>query len=147
MSDENLFIDANILVYAHDKDAKERHETARTLVAKLWSDVSVPSISVQVLQEFYVNLLRKGVPDSEASGAVDDYLNWRVVDNDRSLLTSGIEERRRFKISFWDGLILAAARRAGAKILWSEDFNAGQSYDGILVVNPLIEPRAAQTTE
>ncbi|HSF18290.1 MAG TPA: PIN domain-containing protein [Vicinamibacteria bacterium] len=141
MSDESLFIDANILVYAHDKDARVEHETAKTLIRELWSGIRLPSISVQVLQEFYVNLLRKGVSEDEASGAVHDYLNWHVVDNDRSLLTSGIEERRRYKISFWDGLILAAARRAGANVLWSEDFNAGQNYDGVLAVNPLLRKK------
>ncbi len=137
MSDDTLFVDANILVYAHDKDAGERHQTAKALVAELWTDIKPPSISVQVLQEFYVNLLKKSVPEKEASAAVHDYLNWYIVDNDRSLLTNGIEERLRYKISFWDGLILAAARRAGADVLWTEDFNTGQDYDGILAVNPL----------
>ncbi len=137
MSDDTLFVDANILVYAHDKDAGERHQTAKTLVTELWTDIKPPSISVQVLQEFYVNLLKKSVPEKEASAAVHDYLNWYIVDNDRSLLTNGIEERLRYKISFWDGLILAAARRAGADVLWTEDFNTGQDYDGILAVNPL----------
>ena len=137
MSDDTLFVDANILVYAHDRDAGQRHQTAKTLVAELWTDIKPPSISVQVLQEFYVNLLKKSVPEKEASAAVHDYLNWYIVDNDRSLLTNGIEERLRYKISFWDGLILAAARRAGADVLWTEDFNIGQDYDGILAVNPL----------
>ncbi len=137
MSDETLFVDTNILVYAHDRDAGERHQTARTLVEKLWTELKPPSVSVQVLQEFYVNLMKKSVSEKEASAAVHDYLNWYIVDNDRNLLTSGIEERLRYKLSLWDGLILAAARRAGANVIWTEDFNTGQDYDGILAVNPL----------
>ncbi len=137
MSDETLFVDTNILVYAHDRDAGERHQAARALVKKLWTELKPPSVSVQVLQEFYVNLMRKSVPEKEASAAVQDYLNWYIVDNDRNLLTSGIEERLRYKLSLWDGLILAAARRAGANVLWTEDFNTGQDYDGILAVDPL----------
>ncbi len=137
MSDETLFVDTNILIYAHDRDAGERHQTARALLEKLWTELKPPSVSVQVLQEFYVNLMKKSVPEKEASAAVHDYLNWHIVDNDRNLLTSGIEEQLRYKISFWDGLILAAARRAGATVLWTEDFNTGQDYDGILAVNPL----------
>ena len=137
MSDETLFIDTNILVYAHDRDAGERHQTAKTLVKKLWAQLKPPSVSVHVLQEFYVNLMKKSVPEKEASAAVQDYLNWYIVDNDQNLLTSGIEERLRYKLSLWDGLILAAARRAGANVLWTEDFNTGQDYDGILAVDPL----------
>ena len=137
MSDETLFIDTNILVYAHDRDAGQRHQTAKTLVKKLWTELKPPSVSVQVLQEFYVNLVKKSVSEKEASAAVQDYLNWYIVDNDRNLLTSGIEERLRYKLSLWDGLILAAARRAGANVIWTEDFNTGQDYDGILAVNPL----------
>lgn len=137
MSDETLFVDTNILVYAHDRDAGERHQRARTLVERLWTELKPPSVSVQVLQEFYVNLMKKSVSEKEASAAVHDYLNWYIVDNDRNLLTSGIEERLRYKLSLWDGLILAAARRAGANVIWTEDFNTGQDYDGILAVNPL----------
>ena len=137
MNDEAPFIDTNILVYAHDRDAGPTHERARTLVAELWRGTSPPAVSVQVLQEFYVNLLKKDVHEEEARAAVRDYLNWYVVDNDRGLLMSAIEERKRFKTSFWDALILAAARRAGVSAIWSEDFNTGQSYDGIVAVDPL----------
>jgi len=50
----------------------------------------------------------------------------------------GIEIRERLQSSFWDGLILAAAKRARAGVIWSEDFNTGQDYDGVVAVNPLI---------
>lgn len=138
MKDESVFLDTNILVYAHDKDAGERHSIARDLLRTLWLEDRPPSISVQVLQELYVNLQKKKVAEREIKEAVNDYLEWHVIDNDRDLLTRAIEERARYEFSFWDALILAAARRAGSKVLWSEDFNTGQNYGGIRAVNPLI---------
>lgn len=133
----DVFIDTNILVYAHDRDAGKRHEQARMRVAELWQRQSLPWVSVQVLQEFFVNLHRKGVPLSEARSAIQDYSTWRVVENTVSLLERGLLEMERWQLSFWDGLILAAARQAGATTLWSEDFNEGQDYGGVAVVNPL----------
>ena len=66
-----------------------------------------------------------------------DYRTWHVVDNDAMLLMEGIEIRERLQSSFWDGLILAAAKRARASAIWSENFNTGQNYDGVVAVNPL----------
>lgn len=132
-----IFVDTNILVYAHDRDAADKHEKAKTLIAELWHRPLLPAISVQVLQELYVNLIRKQVPDTEASQTIVDYCAWQVIDNDATLLLEGIEIRERLQSSFWDGLILAAAKRANADTIWSEDFNTGQNYDGVVVVNPL----------
>ena len=94
-------------------------------------------MSVQVLQELLVNLRRKGVGPRDARHTVEDYMRWRVVDNTASLLACGLEEMDRWKISLWDAMILAAARSAGVKIVWSEDLNEGQDYAGIEIVNPL----------
>ena len=133
-----IFVDTNLLVYAHDRDAAEKHEKAKTLVAELWHRPILPAISVQVLQELYVNLIRKAVADVEARQTIADYRAWHVVDNDAALLMEGIEIRERLQSSCWDGLILAAAKRAQAGTIWSEGFNTGQSYDGVVAVNPLI---------
>lgn len=138
MQNKQVFVDTNILVYAHDHDALEKHEKAKALIAELWHRPLMPAISVQVLQELYVNLIRKGVADIEAHQTVDDYRAWFVVDNDTTLLMEGIEIRERLQSSFWDGLILAAAKRAQAGIIWSEDFNTGQNYEGVVAVNPLM---------
>jgi predicted nucleic acid-binding protein len=97
----------------------------------------LPSISVQVLQEFYVNLVRKKVKASQARETVMNYLEWDVIDNDRALLLEGMRLKETFPISFWDALILAAAKRAKVKELWSEDLNPRRSYEGIAVINPL----------
>ena len=136
MPDE-IFVDTNILVYAHDREAGRKHERAKALMMDAWSYVSPPWVSVQVLQELLVNLRRKRVGPREARQTVEDYMQWRVVENTCSLLTAGLEEMERWQISLWDAMILAAARSAGVKTVWSEDLNEGQDYSGIEIVNPL----------
>jgi predicted nucleic acid-binding protein len=137
MSDKSVFVDTNILVYAHDRDAGDKYLAAKSALASLWDRPLPPSISIQVLQEFYVNLLRKRVEGGTAREIVLNYLEWDVVENDRALLLEGMRLRDTLRLSFWDALIVAAARTAGAKELWSEDFNPGQDLEGIVVVNPL----------
>lgn len=137
MNGEQIFVDTNILVYAHDADAKEKHKKAKEKVRSLWSRSILPSVSIQVLQGFYVNLLKKNISLKAARETVADYLEWDVIENSRSLFLEGIQMKERWDISFWDALILAAAIKAKAVVIWSEDFNEGQDYDGIVVVNPL----------
>ncbi len=137
MPDERIFVDTNILVYAHDLDAGARHDIALTKVKALWGQSIRPSISVQVLQECYVNFLRKKFTPSEARDIVTNYMYWDLIPNDANLMTAGMGGVERWKISLWDALILAAAKRAGATVLWSEDLTEGQDYDGVMVVNPL----------
>jgi|SRR3954469_11372451 predicted nucleic acid-binding protein len=137
MSDRHVFVDTNILVYAHDIDAGPRHSVAKEQVKALWSAPIPPSVSVQVLQELYVNLVRKGAPPKTARERVADYFQWDVVPNSVVLLRDAMSGAERWKISLWDSLIIAAAREAGAGQLWSEDLNEGQDYDGVVVVNPL----------
>ena len=137
MANEQIFVDTNILVYAHDRDAEDKHQRAKERVAYLWHLPVAPAISVQVLQELYVNLVKKRVSENDARQTITDYSAWHVVDNDRALLMEGIELRERWQTSLWDALILVAAKRARAGVIWSEDFNTDQNYDGIVVVNPL----------
>jgi len=137
MASSQIFVDTNILVYAHDRDAADKHQVAKDRVAELWLLPISPAISVQVLQELYVNLIRKEISQAEARRTVVDYGAWHVVDNDQALLLEGIDLQTRWQSSFWDALILAAARRARAGVIWSEDFNTTQDYDGIVAVNPL----------
>lgn len=138
MSDSQVFVDTNILVYAHDSDAGIRHTLAKKKVALLWLRDIPPAISVQVLQELYVNLIRKGVEVAAARQTVADYSLWNVIDNDLALLTDAFDLSERWQSSLWDSLILAAAKRSYAQTIWSEDFNTGQAYDGIIVENPLL---------
>lgn len=137
-ANDMIFVDTNILVYAHDKNAGEKYIAAKKSVEVLWEMDFPPSISVQVLQELYVNVIKRGLTDKEAENLIKDYLNWDVIDNDQSLFLEGVQERNRWKVSLWDGLIIAAARRAKASILWSEDLGTNQNYGGLLVQNPLL---------
>ena len=138
MSDSQVFVDTNILVYAHDLDAGAKHQIARDRVKELWKRPLPPAVSVQVLQESYVNLVRKGLAPNVVAATVTDYFRWHVVNNDPTLLVEGIAVSQRWKISLWDGLIVSAALRANAPHLWSEDLSAGQDYGGVVVVNPLL---------
>ena len=134
----NVFVDTNILVYAHDLDAAERHKKAKRLIAELWLSKPLPWVSVQVLQELLVTLRRRGVSDVNARETVEAYTRWRVVENDVSLLRAGMLEMERWQVSFWDGLILAAARHARVPTILSEDLSAGQDYGGVTVQNPFL---------
>jgi predicted nucleic acid-binding protein len=102
------FVDANILVYAEDRDVGSKHTIARDLVAGLWRS-GEGVLSVQVLQEFFVNITRK-VPRPLSSDAalaiVEEYLTWRVVENTGGLLLAGIRLASTLKVSFWDALVL-----------------------------------------
>ena len=75
----DIFIDTNILIYAHDVDAGEKHDKASQLVRDFWDRRAVPSLSIQVLQEMHVNLIRKGVSVDESADTVRRYLAWRGV--------------------------------------------------------------------
>ncbi len=138
MSAEQIFIDTNILVYAHDQDAGDKYRMAKEKVRQLWQRPIAPAVSVQVLQEFYVNLLKKNAPGDEAKQAILDYMKWTVIENDESLLLNGIDAQKQWQLSFWDALILAAAIRAKATVLWSEDLNHEQLYGQVRVINPLL---------
>lgn len=137
MSDKPVFVDTNILIYAHDKDAGKKYLAAKAVMELLWNRPILPSISIQVLQEFYVNLIRKKVKASDVRETVMNYLEWDVIHNDRHLLLEGMRLKDKFSLSFWDALIIAAAKTAKAKELWSEDLNPGQDYEGVVVINPL----------
>lgn len=134
------FVDTNLLVYAHQRRPPEKHEIARALVERLWRERS-GVLSTQVLQELYVNLRRKAarpMPRSRARRLITDYLSWEVVVNDGNAILEALEFESRYRLSFWDALIVQAANAAAAEILYSEDLSHGQSYGTTRVVNPFV---------
>ena len=138
MSDR-YFVDTNILMYAHDKSAGEKHERARTLVEELWRERK-GVVSTQVLQELAVNLRRKAARTLDAKATreiVADYLTWQVVVNGGESILEALDLEARFQISFWDALVVQAAQVSGADILYSEDLSDGQTYGTVRVINPL----------
>ena len=132
------FVDTNILVYAEDRDAKAKHEVARDLVIQLWDD-RVGVLSVQVLQELYVNVtrkLKKPLSSAKALEVVQEYLTWTVIENTGRLLTAAIELQQKHQLSFWDAMVVQAAIEGGCDKLYSEDMNAGQRFGSVVIVNP-----------
>jgi len=132
------FVDTNILVYAYDRGAGARHEIAVQLLEQLWLEGN-GILSTQVLQEFYVNVRRKAqhpVTAEQARALVSDYLAWDPIVNDGAAMLNAIDLEKLFQLSFWDSLILAAAQKGGAAIIYSEDFNHGQKFDSIEIRNP-----------
>ncbi|HEY4160282.1 MAG TPA: PIN domain-containing protein [Polyangiaceae bacterium] len=132
------FVDTNILIYAEDRDAKVKHQVARSLIVELW-DSREGVVSVQVLQEFYVNVtkkLKKPLSAAKAQEIVEEYLAWTVVDNTGRMVVDAIELQRSAQLSFWDALIVQAAIQTGCDTLYSEDMNSGQRFGSVTVVNP-----------
>ena len=134
-----VFIDTNILIYAHDEDAGERHQKARQLIDRLRTEEELPFISIQVLQEMIAVLVRRGTAWEIVRELIEHYLLWNVVENTCDLMKQALDVQQRFQLSFWDANIVAAAQQAGASKLWTEDLNDGQDYDGVRAVNPFSE--------
>jgi predicted nucleic acid-binding protein len=137
---QKYFVDTNILIYAHDRSAGEKHNRARQLIERLWAS-GEGVLSTQVLQELCINLRRKVArPPSveEVRQLLQDYLSWEVVLNKPESVLQALAIEVQYKISFWDALVLQAAETAGATILYSEDLSAGRRYGSIQVMNPLV---------
>ena len=140
MNDEpaRQFVDSNILVYAYDLAQGEKHTQAKALLLSLWES-GLGCASVQVLQEFYVNVTRKSdfpLSPEDASQVIQDFSDWSVYRPGIKDVVSAIELHRRYQISFWDAMVLQSARQSGCSILWSEDLSHRQEYGGVKVVNP-----------
>jgi predicted nucleic acid-binding protein len=133
------FIDTNVLIYAYDVDAMAKNEAAKVVLRELWSE-RTGVLSMQVLQEFYINVTRK-VPSplsrDLARSVVNSYAIWCVETTPADLSTAfRIEDES--QIGFWDALIVSAAVKSGARRILSEDLNAGQRIAGILIENPFV---------
>jgi len=145
MNDEApAFADANILVYAFDSSDPTRHRSAADLLSRLM-DSDRLRLSTQVLQEFYVTMTRKVQPPwspDRALSKLDDFAAWPVITTDFPMIREAVLLSRDAVISFWDALVVVAAARSGAGILYTEDLNDGQILRGVRVANPF---RAAPT--
>lgn len=137
------FVDTNILMYAHDVSAGPKHQRAKALVAELWQTRS-GVISTQVLQELCVNLRRKAgrpIDLKTTQNLIADYLSWQVVVNTGESILEALALEGRYRISFWDALVVQAAQASGAEVLYSEDLSDGQTYGTVRVTNPFAEGR------
>lgn len=139
MSDKT-FVDTSVLIYAHDVDAKSKHDLAKSLLRELWKQRS-GVVSPQVMQEFYVNVTRKiPTPLSKpvAQQVVNTYALW-CIDTTPSEISSAFRIEDESKIGFWDALIVASAAKCGAVRILSEDLNNRQMIAGIRIENPFVD--------
>ena len=132
------FIDTNILIYAHDLSAGEKNARARKLIERLWES-RLGCLSIQVLQEFYVNVTEKvarPLMPEVAAQIISDLSVWQVHRPGAQDVLDAIRMQRRYQVSFWDSMIVASAIQMGCRTLWSEDLNPGQTYDQVTVASP-----------
>ena len=138
-----VFVDSNIFLYAVDNADPRKQRVARDWRAELWKS-RLGRVSFQVLNEFYVNAsrLKPGASD-EARAEVRDLLAWSPVVVDAAVIERGWKLQDRYRLSFWDALIVAAAKTASCGFLLTEDLQDGQKLDGVEVVNPFLRgPRS-----
>jgi len=131
------FLDTNILVYAYDIADPQKQAIAQGLVRKAFAGEVV--ISSQVLAEFAATLLHKvsrAVSPADVVALLDTFAPIKVILPDEGIVRRAVEARAAYGIHFYDGMIVAAAERAGCERIWTEDLNAGQKYFGVLVENP-----------
>ncbi len=138
-----VFVDTDVLIYALGDADRKKQEAAREWRAELWKRRQ-GRISFQVLEEFYVKVTRQW-PNvrQEARSEVRDLLAWRPVTVDGVTIKHAWKIQDRYQLSFWDALIVAAAKSASCRYLLTEDLQAGQDLDGILVVNPFRDDPAS----
>jgi len=135
---EVTFVDTNVLVYAHDRSETRKQPVAEALIRDLWRS-RTGSLSTQVLQEFYVVATRKFDPPMSHRAArevVALYGEWSVVQVDVALVLSASQLEERHKLSFWDALIVEAARRSGATRLVTDDLQPRRRIGGVSIENP-----------
>lgn len=131
------FIDTNIMIYAHDIDARAKNDIAKAVLRELWSE-RTGVLSMQVLQEFYINVTRKiasPLSKDSARRVVTSYATW-CMETTPTELSSAFRIEDESRIGFWDALIVSSAVKSGATRLLSEDLNAGQRIAGITIENP-----------
>jgi predicted nucleic acid-binding protein len=139
MADDRVtFVDTNVLVYAHDRSETRKQPIAQALLDVLWRTRS-GVLCTQVLQEFYVVATRKFDPPMRRGAAreiVALYGEWPIVQVDVALILAASKLEERHAFSFWDALVVEAARRCGATRLLTEDLQAGRRIGGISIENP-----------
>jgi predicted nucleic acid-binding protein len=130
------FFDTNVLVYADDKSAPAKQKLALGLLAEHRRDAS-GVVSLQVLQEYFVTATRKlGVEAHVARRKVELLAEFDVAAPDVADILAAIDLHRLHRLSFWDALILRAAKQSGCRVLFSEDMQGQREFDGLRVVNP-----------
>ena len=131
------FVDTNILLYAVSRDPDEQVEADRANEILAGRDVA---LSVQVLQEFYVQATRASRPEplthEQATKLVESFLRFPVQEITTAVMLAALATGQRFRVSYWDAAILEASRALGCDVVLSEDLADGKDYAGVRVENP-----------
>jgi predicted nucleic acid-binding protein len=142
-----VFVDTNVFLYALDRADMAKQQAALAWREELWKS-RYGRISFQVLQEFYVKAIRKW-PEvrEEVRAEVKDLLVWQPVPVDAAILERGWKLQDRYQLSFWDALIVSAAKSIGCRYLLTEDLQTNQNLDGIIVINPFLTNPASLSSK
>jgi predicted nucleic acid-binding protein len=134
-----VFVDTNVFLYAIDEEPssnKKRIRAQHLLLTERWG------WSIQVAAEFFVNAVSPKRPfrltPSDAAAFLETWLSYPTLPLTADLVRHAIAIHQRFQLSYWDAAIIAAASRLGCQIIYSEDLNHGQEYEGVRVVNPFL---------
>jgi len=131
------FVDTNVLLYVISRDPAEQDKAKRANDILTARDLA---LSVQVLQEFYVQATRASRPDAighdQAIRLIESFQRFPVQDITSGIMRAALDARQRFQLSYWDAAIIEAARAMGCTQVLSEDLNDGQDYGGVQLINP-----------
>lgn len=131
------FVDTNVLLYALSRDPAEARKAD---IARRVLDCADLALSVQVLQEFWVQATRVGrttaLTHQQATLLVEAWLRFPVQDTTVPLMLAALRSAERYRVSYWDAAVVEAARAMGCAVLLSEDLNDGQDFDGVIVLDP-----------
>jgi predicted nucleic acid-binding protein len=135
-----VFVDTNVLIYGEDGADATKQAQALAWLRELWQR-RCGRLSMQVLNEFYVNATRKlkpAMPGGDARAEVRRYQRWHPWQIDQATIEAAWAIESRYRIGYWDALIIAAAQQQGCELLLSEDLQHEQRFDNVQVVNPFI---------
>ncbi|MDR2896760.1 MAG: PIN domain-containing protein [Propionibacteriaceae bacterium] len=132
------FLDTNVLLYAYDASAGDKHNRAAELVLELARSHQA-AISVQVMQEFYANAVSKIAKRLTPDAAVERlraFSHWAIHSPMADDAINAALLATRHQLSYWDSMIVNSAAQLGCTVLWSEDLNSGQVIEGLMIRNP-----------
>jgi predicted nucleic acid-binding protein len=138
---DKIFLDTNVIVYAHDRSSGKKNTIAMEIMEYLW-ERKKGVISVQVMQEFYVCVttkILKPLPLKVAGNILEYLLNWDLIINDEYITIKAIDLQEKYRFSFWDSLIVQSAIQSQAYTLFSEDLSDGQIIENVKIVNPFVQ--------
>jgi len=137
---DRIFVDTNVLVYAWDSTEPEKQKRALAWMTYLWQ-ARTGRLSYQVLAEFYITVTKKLVPGMEPERArrnVRLFFPWHPVQIDSRAIETAWLVQDRYRLSWWDALIVSSAQGAGCRYLLTEDLRSGEEFLGIKIVNPFL---------